>query len=101
MNTRLEPKMIVGWHDVPKAHQSFTDIFFCAYVNHQCLNFQFVLHSYLEISDFAFASGEVEMQIDFEIFESLNVLRGKTLMGKPLQCILNMNKANDYENVKM
>ena len=32
MNTRLEPKMTAGWHVLPKAHQSFTDIFFFAYV---------------------------------------------------------------------
>ena len=27
MNTRLEPKMTAGWHDLPKAHQCFTDFF--------------------------------------------------------------------------
>ena len=24
--------MTVGWHDMPKAHQSYTDIFFFAYI---------------------------------------------------------------------
>ena len=32
MNTWLEPKMTAGWHDLPKAHQNFTDIFYFAYV---------------------------------------------------------------------
>ena len=33
MNTWLEPKMTAGWHDLPKAHQNFTDIFYFAYVS--------------------------------------------------------------------